>query len=341
MQICYLLMMSKNRRPTSLQVARLAGVSQSAVSRCFTAGASISEKTRNKVLKAAQELGYQPNLIARSLVTSRSNLVAVILPHVTNRYYPEVLLCLSAALEARSLRMLLFTLEHDEEVNSIFEEIMRHQVDGVIMAGRPKPELLEQHRHRGIPLILYNRYWPELDIGSVCCDHRRSAAELARRLYRSGRRRFAIVTGPAESPTNSEREQGFRDELQRLGIGQIAAVNGAYDYAVSARVVVELIHRQPDIDAIFCTNDVMAFATADALRHRLGRTPGEDIAVAGFDDMGAACWDSYQLTTVQQPLERMAEAAVRLLVETIEQPERGAEHLFMPGKIIVRASAPV
>ena len=327
------------RRPTSVEVARRAGVSQSAVSRCFTPGASIAPATRAKVLRAARELGYQPNLVARSLATRRSHLVAVLLPQVTNRYYPEVLLCLSDALERHDLRMLLFTFPNDAAVDAIFAEIIRYQVDGVIMAGRPDPDLLTQYRQRNVPIVLFNRYWPDIDVSSVSCDHRRSAAEVARRLYREGRRRFAVVVGRVDSPTNQERERGFSDELVRRGGDPPAVAHGLYDYATTAAAVIELLRAQPAIDALFCTNDVMAFACLDALRQKLKRCPGQDVAVVGFDDMSAADWGSYRLTTVRQPLERMAASTVTLLVDEINHQRQDAEHFSLPGKIIVRESA--
>lgn len=329
-------MPSKQRlNPTSVQVARRAGVSQSAVSRCFTPGASISAKTRQKVLKAADELGYQPNFVARTLVTKRSHLVAMILPQITNRYYPEVLLCLSAALEKQGLRTLLFTFSSEETVHELFAELMRYQVDGVIMAGRPDPNLLIEYRKRGVPIVLYNRYWPDINISSVACDHRRSAAELARRLYQSGRRQFGLITGTQNSPTNYEREQGFRDELARLNITELASRCGQYEYPTSQQVFQELLQVQPALDAIFCTNDVMAFAVVDSLK----QNPQYDIAVVGFDDMTPAAWSGYQLTTVRQPLASMATKTVELLLKHIEGSPIEAEHIFMPGKIVVRQSA--
>lgn len=323
--------------PTALEVARRAGVSQSAVSRCFTPGASIAPPTRAKVLKAARELGYQPNLVARSLATRRSHLVAVLLPEVTNRYYPEVLLRLTKALEESGLRVLLMTFPRDAEAHGLLAEVTRYQVDGVLMAGRPQPEVLSSYRRRGVPIVLFNRYWAGTELSAVSCDHRRSAAEAAERLFRSGRRRFALITGPADSPTNAERERGFRDELARLGVAPPPAACGRYDYAASAAALDELLASRPQTDALFCTNDIMAYGALDALR-RAGRTPGQDVAVVGFDDMTPSGWDAYSLTTVRQPLERMARQAVELLLRDIEH-EREAEHVFLPGRLIPRDSA--
>ncbi len=144
-------------RVTSYDVARQARVSQSAVSRCFKPGASVSKKMRARVMKAAEDLGYQPNAIARSLITRRSNMVAVVISQQTNLYYPEVLVQLSQRFSERGVRVLLFTLERESDIDVILDQILQYQVDGVVEAARlsgPQIDLMEK---RGIPLVFYNR----------------------------------------------------------------------------------------------------------------------------------------------------------------------------------------
>ncbi len=145
------------RRVTSYDVARQAGVSQSAVSRCFKPGASVSKKMRARVMKVAEDLGYQPNAIARSLITRRSNMVAVVISQQTNLYYPEVLVQLSQRFSERGVRVLLFTLEHESDIDVLYDQIFQYQVDGVVEAARLSGEQIDLMERRGIPFVFYNR----------------------------------------------------------------------------------------------------------------------------------------------------------------------------------------
>ena len=122
---------SARRRPTSYDVARLASVSQSAVSRCFAPGGSIAPETRDRIIKVAAELGYRPNALAQGLISGRTNLVGVLIPSLTSLYYPDVLAEISQQLTERDIRVLLFSLRSESEVDGVLDEVWRHSVDGV------------------------------------------------------------------------------------------------------------------------------------------------------------------------------------------------------------------
>ena len=143
------------RHVTSYDVALRAGISQSAVSRCFKPGASVSPTMRALVMKVARELNYTPNAIARSLITRRSNLVAVLISNLTNLYYPEVLSELCQQFEKRGMRVLLFTLSHEADVDKMLAQVWEYQVDGVVAAARLKPQQVAEFERRQIPFVLY------------------------------------------------------------------------------------------------------------------------------------------------------------------------------------------
>jgi len=145
------------KRATSYDVAELAGVSQSAVSRVFQDGASASKDMRDRVLSAANKLGYRPNAIARGLITQRSNMVAVIITRQTNLYYPEVLVQLTQRFSEHGIRVLLFTLEHERDTDSVLDQILQYQVDGVVTAAILSSEQMDTIENAGIPVIFYNR----------------------------------------------------------------------------------------------------------------------------------------------------------------------------------------
>ena len=199
---------SDRRRATSYDVARLAGVSQSAVSRVYQAGASASKAMRDKVHAAAAELGYRPNAIARGLITQRSNLVAVIISKLTNLYYPEVMVELTQRFSARDIRVLLFALESEADIDTILEQMLQYQVDGILTAAMMTPKQLKTIEGVGIPVVLYNRSMEGELVSSVRCDQEEGERWLVGELIRAGHKSFGIVAGPPDSTVSSERTEG-------------------------------------------------------------------------------------------------------------------------------------
>lgn len=315
------------RSVTSYDVARLAGVSQSAVSRCFNPGSSVSRKMRERVMKAAETLRYQPNAIARGLITRRSNLVAVIISNLTNLYYPEVLSQLSQQLSERGIRLLLFTLEKESSIDEMLQFIWQYRVDGAIVAARLSASQIDSFKERNVPLVLYNRSYEDQPVSSVCCDQGEAARALVNRLHLAGHASFGIVAGPPDSVVGEQRTAATVRRLRDLGYDAVHVVPGNYDYESGVAAMEALVaHFGSAPDAVICANDVMALGCIDSARHAFGLEVPRDVSIAGFDGVGASAWSSYRLATVRQPVRRMAEAAVSMLVERIEDahlpPER-------------------
>lgn len=326
------------RRATSYDVARLAGVSQSAVSRCFASGGSIAPVTRDKVMKAAQRLGYRPNALAQALIARRTNLVAVLISRLTNLHYPEVLAELSRHLTARDIRVLLFALTAESEVDQVLEQVWRHNVDGVISAARLDEEQIGLFRDHAIPLVLYNRTAGEWMTPSVSCDSVAGERELVDRLLAAGHRRFAIVAGPADSAVGEERRIAALGRLAEAGITDVPVIRGDFSYGSGRAAMVEL-GAVPGLDAVICASDTMAIGAIDSARHDLGRDVPDDLSVVGFDGSEPAGWMSYQVTSIRQPVRRMTEAAVTMLVERIEDPDLPAERRSFIGEFLPGHSA--
>ncbi|MDZ7627868.1 MAG: LacI family DNA-binding transcriptional regulator [Parvularculaceae bacterium] len=325
---------------TSYDVAHLAGVSQSAVSRCFKDGASVSKKMRERVMKAAAEVGYEPNAIARSLITRRSNLVAVLISNLTNLYYPEVLAELTARFSAVGVRVLLFTLQREADASNTLQLIWPYRVDGVIAAAELSPDHVAEFSRRGVPLVFYNRYLNGVAVNSVCCDQEDGARLLVDGLYAAGSRRFAIVAGPVDSIVGVERKTAALEQLESLGIEDVPVIEGDYSYAsgVAAAATLMAMDGGPP-DAVVCANDVMAIGALDAFRTDHGLRAPEDISIVGFDGVGPASWRSYDLTTIRQPVRRMTDAAVSLLMSHIEEPGSACEKRVFTGQLQSGSSA--
>ena len=330
---------SAARRATSYDVARVAGVSQSAVSRCFKPGASVSAKTRAKVESAAKQLGYTPNAIARGLISGRSNIVAVLITDLTNLNYPEVLSELNRRFAEIDIHILLFTLHRESEVDKVLDQVWQYQVDGIIAAAQFTPSQIAQCEERGIPLIFYNRLYPQSTISSVCCDHVEGERELIEGLLENGRKSFAVMSGPKDSAVSTARARGAVDCLQGKHV-DILQLEGDYSYQRACELLRELMEEgraQPD--AIVCANDTMAMGCIDTLRLEYKIKVPEQIAVVGFDGVSAAAWANYDLTTVVQPVKRMVDAAVNMLMERVEDPELPAEKRLFAGELRQGSSA--
>ena len=331
---------SARKRVTSYDVARHAGVSQSAVSRCFKPGASVSKKMRERVMRSAKALGYQPNAIARSLITRRSNMVAVCVSRQTSLYFPEVLVELSQRLSERGVRVLLFTLDHESDIDELLDQVLQYQVDGLIIAARLSGEQMDAIEARGLPFVFYNRSFRDRQANAVCCDHTEGERWLVNKLVEAGHKSFGIISGPEDSAVSMERTQGALGRLAELGIDNVTVVEGDYGYESGGEGLMALKDKLGAVpDAIICANDVMAIGCIDAARHQLGIKVPDDLSVVGFDGVGPARWSSYNLTTVRQPVRRMTEAAVSMILERVEQPDVLPEKRILSGIMMTGGSA--
>lgn len=331
---------NSRKRATSYDVAELAGVSQSAVSRVFQDGASASKDMRDRVLSAANKLGYRPNAIARGLITQRSNMVAVVISRQTNLYYPEVLVQLTQRFSEHGIRVLLFTLEHERDIDSVLDQVLQYQVDGVVTAAILSSDQLSTVENAGIPVIFYNRTLPERLVNSVRCDQEEGERWLVSELVKAGHKRFAIVSGPDDSAVSMERTRGATIKLDELNVEDVLIVSGDYGYASGRAAFAEIVQRTDRLpDAVICANDVMAIGCIDEAREVNYLRVPEEISIVGFDGVGPARYAAYDLSTVRQPVGRMSEAAVSMLIERIENPELTPEKRVFSGDRIIGGSA--
>ncbi|WP_371869790.1 LacI family DNA-binding transcriptional regulator [Duganella alba] len=330
----------ENRRVTSYDVALVAGVSQSAVSRCFKPGASVSKATYALVMKAAALLDYIPNAAARSLITRRSNMVALIITNQANLYYPELLAELSQQFTAQGKRLLLFTLQREADVDRVLADVWQFQVDGVVAAARLSAAHIAEFERRRMPLVLFNRKLRDASVNTVTCDHLESGRMLASRLAAAGHRQFGIIAGSEDYSVASERQRGACERIAELGLPTPVVVPGAYDYrsgALGLKAIIAQLGGVPD--AVICGSDVMAIGCLDCARHELGLDVPGQLSVAGFDAVEPSNWISYNLTTLRQPMPKMAAAAADLLCARIDHHETDTERRVFNAQFIEGATA--
>lgn len=324
---------------TSVDVARAAGVSQSVVSRAFSRHPGVAEQTRVEILAVADQLGYRPNLLARSLITRKSNLFALVTGALANPLLLNVIETFTRAAQERGYRVLLFTSSLGQELDAALLDVLQYQPHGVIaLAGNPSEMMATKCRENGVPVVLLGRDSEEPLVPSVSCDNFAAGLEVGELLAAAGHRRFAFVTSREPTLSFSQRRQaGFTRALQQVGAAIPVVVNGGSSYAGGYRAGLELLRQDPRPDAIFCASDSMALGVLDAARHGLSLDVPKDLSVIGFDDVPMAAWMSYELTTVRQPVAAMVQAALSLLLERERHEAPGAT--LVPSDLILRKSA--
>jgi DNA-binding LacI/PurR family transcriptional regulator len=342
-----------SNRITSLEVALRAGVSQSTVSRSFSNDARLTQSTKDRVLEVALELGYQPNAIARSLITRRTNIIGLVTSDLANPFFPHVLEEFTARLHDLGWRVLLFTAGRNENVDDLLSSVLSYQVDGLIIASAGlSSKMAKICVKRGTPVVLFNRYAPDSGASAVSCDNVTGGRLVADLLLEAGHSRIAYIAGREDSSTNRDRERGFSERLAERGMPLFAREPGEYSYESGFRAAKKMFQiptrtgstntgstragsKQPD--AIFCANDITAMGCLDAAREFKIRVP-DDLSVVGFDDIPSASWSAYRLTTVRQPVSDMIDLSIRLLLERIEQPALAHVTNFLPGSLVARGS---
>ncbi|KQT13165.1 LacI family DNA-binding transcriptional regulator [Ramlibacter sp. Leaf400] len=329
--------------PTAHDVARLAGVSQSAVSRAFTEGASVAPATRERILAAARELGYRPNAIARTLITRRSRIVGLVMSYLENQFYPLVIERMSQALQRDGYHVLLFISE-TADADAILADILQYQVDGIVMASTTLSSgLAHDCAEAGIPVVLFNRVaqlgaMGRFSTSSVTSQNREGGRLVGEMLVRTGHRRIAWLAGLENASTSLDREAGLCEALAGAGLALHSRGVGRYDFNEARRAVQALFADPADRpDALFAANDHMAIAALETLRTELGLRVPEDVSVVGFDNVPQAAWPSFALTTVQQDVDSMVEATRSLLFEQIEG-EVMARSVTVPCVLVERAT---
>ncbi len=330
----------KSRAPTESDVAKVAGVSQSAVSRAFTPGASVAQSTREKILHAARSIGYQPNLLARSLATRRSNIIALAISNLENPFYAQVVKELSEQLAETGRHILLFTTNAEEDENQALEQALSYQVDALVMAAsKASIELTMQCQKAGVPIVQINRETRLPGISTVWGENQRAGELVAAFLHASKHKKYAFVAGTKDSTISQMRQKGFIEYLSSVGKKDIKIAYGDYTFETAAVVARQLLEVKNRPDAIFCASDYMAFAVIDVATREFGLDVPNDLSVVGVDNVPESAHSAYDLTTFSQPAGSLVQEAINIIDKMIADPGRRAIRCEVAGDLIVRGSA--
>lgn len=330
------------RSPTIDDVAKLAGVSRFAVSRAYTPGASVAPATREKIERASKALGYQPNLIARSLSTQRSQLVAIAVSRLENSFHAELIEYLSIELAGRGYRVVLMMIDRRADHDPPLSDILQYKVDAVILLSVSlSSQFTVECRAANVPVLLVNRYAEDATVPAVVGDNEAGAAAIADFLLDGGHDRLAFIAGCENASTSRDRERGFTRRIKERGARKPMRAVGNFLADHAAEAARGLLSRKTRPDAIFCANDHMAFAVMDVAQREFGLTVGSEISVVGFDDSLPARWAGGGLTTFAQPTQTMADTAVRQLMTHFSGNSIASQRIVIDGALIVRSSARV
>lgn len=292
------------------QVADLAGVSRSAVSRAFTPGASIAAETRDKVVRAAAELGYHVNDLARGLLANRSRLVGLVVTRPELGFRAHLVAALTRALIRRgNIPFLINTGSTEQEMQAAQTALFGYRAEAtIILSGSPPASFVEIARQNGQPLIMIGRSEPDCD--HVRIDNKGAAERIAERFVAQGFSHLGFAGSNSGTPSIVERETAFLEAGRRLG-ATVTAVRGSdSDYAGGQEAARLLFDGWERPQAVFCVNDLVAFGLLDAVRNEFGLKVAEDVSVVGFDDIPEASWGAYRLSTFRQDPDDMALRAI-------------------------------
>ena len=307
-------MSCSQKKYTSIDVAKLAGVSQATVSRAMNHPQSVPETTRQRILAAAQKLNYSPNAIARSLVSNKTNLIGVIVADFQNPFYSSFVYSISERFSAKGKKVLLFS-GSENNIDAALTEALCFQVDGLLIASSSLSQQLEEKDiPTKIPVVVINRQGTSSNYCSIASDDIESGRMIADYFHKKGFTSFAYISGPNETPSTHQRRKGYLGRLQERGISDCIVESGNYTYQSGFHAMQRIIPQHKGVPlAVFCGNDMMALGAIDAVRdHPTLRIP-QDIAIIGFDDIEESAWEAYQLTTMQMPIEEMIDTAFEYL----------------------------
>jgi LacI family transcriptional regulator len=327
---------------TIYEVARAAGVSTATVSRALNGSAQVAERTRHRITEAIAALGYQPNHVARSLVLKATHTIAVMLPDITNPFFPALVKGVQLAADEQGYAVLLAHTGGDPAKEESYFQVLRgQQVDGVLLVGLVSaPESLKGLVGRGLPVVTLDRPVDLPGSATVRVDHTAGGRLATEHLLELGHRRIAHIAGPKGLGVSQQRLDGYRRALSSHGVAfdERLIAEGDFSEDGGYRAIDELGRSGVPFTALFAANDLTAIGAMTALRERGVRVP-DDVSVVGFDDIHLASYTSPKLTTIRQPIYDMGRAAATLLIDARQKKlSLKDKTTIFDGELVVRES---
>lgn len=331
------------RQATIRDVARAASVSVATVSRALNDSGPVHDDTRQRVYDAAENLRFTPHGAARSLITSRTSTLGVLLPDLYGEFFSEIIRGIDRGAQRAGYQLLLSSARNArDEIHGAFRA-MYGRVDGLILMA-PDVELAEMFAERrdGTPIVFINSPVTSEDARLITIDNHGGAYQMVTHLLQKGHERIAIIQGAGRNHDAAERLRGYRDALDHNGVARDAKweLHGDFSEAAGYRAARAMLKLEPRPTAVFAANDAMAIGALSALREE-GVVVPHDVAVAGFDDIPIARYVSPPLSSVHVPIAQLGERAMELLLGAIAEPGEGdGRRVVLPTTLVIRKSSP-
>ncbi len=324
---------------TIKEVALRAQVSRSAVSRTFTDGASVSDRMRKKVEKAAAELGYSPNILARSLTTRRTKLIGLVSNNFDNPLFLQVFDLFTRGLQDIGLRPLLVNLTSETDPAQSVRMLRQYSVDGVIVATSELPTSFSKaFKEAGMPIVhSFGRLTGAPDVHTVSIDDKQCGRMAAQTLLDKGYKSLGFLGGPKKVTVTQDRYSGFKeivDKHRNVKASYTFADNHSY---VAGRKEMLRLLKSPPAEAYFCGDDVLSIGAISAIESS-GLSVPEDIGIIGLNDMEIAGWENINLTTIHQPIKQIVTSSIELIEAILEDPDRYPETRLFSCKVVERGT---
>ncbi len=328
--------------PTMRQVAERAEVSPSTVSHVINKTRFVSEETRLRVLEAMRELGYRPNILARSLRRGETHTIGLILPDSANPFFAEIGRKIEEAAFQENYSVILCNTEGDFEKEHWYVDVLgKKQVDGIIFVGTgDQNDSLRTLFDQEIPVVLVDRDLPNIEVDAVLTDNLQGGQLATSHLLELGHWRIGCVTGPSHLTPSAQRVTGYRYALEAAGlpVDDSLIMRGDFHPKSGYSAALSLLQRADPPTALFVCNDMMAIGVLSATAEVGFKVPA-DLAVVGFDDIELASFTIPPLTTIAQPKSEIGQRSVRLLIERIADKTRPVRRELLPTSLIRRRSS--
>lgn len=326
-------------------VAKLAGVSVSTVSRVINNTLPVDEKTRGMVNEAIRAVNYRPNLLASGLRSKSGNLIGLAVPEISHLSFDWFIKYIEEFVRANKYGLLLGDVHHDPEEEARFiDQLIRRNVDGIIFIRvSDESRALEMLDETSIPYVILDRGVRSHEAPTVMMDNYQAGSLAATHLLSLGHEHFACVTGPLTVPLCRDRCRGFSETLAAAGrdLRPEHVYEADFKYGSGLELARVILDSRPRVSAVWAQNDLMAMGIISGVLDAGCRVP-EDLSVVGVDDTTVARMIRPQLTTVRQPFRAMSRAAVELLIKETELGKRIPERIVIPTELVIRQStAPV
>lgn len=330
----------KSVRVTIRDVAQRVGVSSASVSYAMSGRPGVSEDLRDRVLTAAEDLGYRPNKVAQQLRRGRTDAVGLLFADIANPFYPDLAsgVIAAATLEGFEVFVSNVGINGERQTEAAMAQLDRNSAGLLFTSVADQDrDLLESLTRRGVPFVQLHRVLEGAAADSVVVDNLAAARELAQHVAGTGRKRVAVLGGAGASSVSRDRERGFREGLAMEGATVVNedGLWGALTRESGAARARTLLSAGQQVEAVLCGNDMIAVGVLDVCRERGLQVP-EDLAVAGFDDMSFSSAGPLQLTTVTVPREMMGRRGFELLLRRIQGYDGPPERIVLPHILQVR-----